>query len=388
MTEKLYYTTPYETRFEARVISCVRQGDAWLAVLERTLFYPEGGGQPADHGTLGGRRVLDVHERGDDVVHTLDGPLREGELVEGLVDWPRRFSLMQHHSAEHMVSGTVHRLFGFDNVGFHMGGDCVTMDFSGPLEQSQLDEVEDTVNRGIWENRALRCFYPGREALGALSYRSKKELDGEVRLVEVPEYDLCACCGLHVARTGEIGLVKLTGSQRYKGGTRVSMLCGERALADYRERNAQARELSALYSARVHEIVPAAARVLAERDEWKARCAALERELFARRAEAYAGRDTVCVIEEGLSPAGCRLFGEALMARCGLAVVLGGSEGARCYAVASASCDVRPIVKEANAALMGRGGGNAQLAQGSFAAPDEAIKEHFKRKEKSCESAG
>ena len=207
LTEKLYESNTYLKTFTAQVLSCEAVKGGWEVVLDRTAFYPEGGGQPCDLGTLGDARVLDVRERDDAVIHTVDAAL--SGTVQGTIDWARRFDLMQQHSGEHLISGTVHRLYGYENVGFHMGADLITIDFSGILTMEDLAQVEAIVNEAIWENRETRVRYYDTEAACPEDYRSKKAIAGRLRLVEFPGADLCACCGTHVARTGEIGLVKL-----------------------------------------------------------------------------------------------------------------------------------------------------------------------------------
>ena len=205
---KLYYDSAYIKEFEAQVLSCQEGKKGWEITLSATAFYPEGGGQPADTGLLGNVRVTDVHEKDGQVVHYTDGPLPVGEMVRGVIDWDRRFQHMQEHSGEHLVSGLIHQRFGYDNVGFHMGTDEVTIDFNGVLEWGDLMAIEEKANGMIWENLEISAVYPEKDELDAMEYRSKKELTGAVRIVSIPGGDVCACCGTHVERTGEIGLVK------------------------------------------------------------------------------------------------------------------------------------------------------------------------------------
>ncbi|MFR9163952.1 MAG: alanyl-tRNA editing protein [Lachnospiraceae bacterium] len=214
---KLYYDSAYIKEFEAQVLSCQEGKKGWEITLSATAFYPEGGGQPADTGLLGNVRVTDVHEKDGQVVHYTDGPLPVGEMVRGVIDWDRRFQHMQEHSGEHLVSGLIHQRFGYDNVGFHMGTDEVTIDFNGVLEWGDLMAIEEKANGMIWENLEISAVYPEKDELDAMEYRSKKELTGAVRIVSIPGGDVCACCGTHVERTGEIGLVKFLSMIHYKG---------------------------------------------------------------------------------------------------------------------------------------------------------------------------
>ncbi|MBR6652269.1 MAG: alanyl-tRNA editing protein, partial [Anaerotignum sp.] len=246
MTEKLYYLDAYATTFTAKVLECTEDKKNWKVVLDRTLFYPEGGGQPADMGTLGGVKVLDVHEKDDIITHTTDKPLEVGAEVEGEIDWERRFDLMQNHSGEHILSGVICQKYGCDNVGFHMGKEMITIDLNTKIPEEDLPWLEEKANEAIWNNVPVGIRYPSKEELDALDYRSKKELEGQVRIVNVGDYDCCACCGTHVKLAGEIGLIKIISSQNYKGGTRLELLSGKRALQDYRKKNdvsAQAGQL-------------------------------------------------------------------------------------------------------------------------------------------------
>ena len=205
-TEKLFYQDAYLCETTAKVLECRQGKHGYEIVLDKTCFYPEGGGQPGDRGTINGIPVTDTHEKDGLVLHYTKEPIEVGTEVTAVIDWNRRFDLTQQHSGEHMVSGVIHRIYGYDNVGFHMGADMVTIDFSGELTEQQLREVEQEVNERIWLDSPVKCWYPTSEELKEIPYRSKKELAGRVRIVEFPDADICACCGTHVAHTGEIGL--------------------------------------------------------------------------------------------------------------------------------------------------------------------------------------
>ena len=222
MTEKLFYQDSHIAEFEAEVLSCTAAGAGYEIELDRTAFFPEGGGQYADTGMLGGVRVTDVQERDGRVLHMTDGPLDAGMRVTGRIDWEERFMKMQQHSGEHIVSGLVHARFGYNNVGFHLGTEDCTMDFGGVLTDEQLMEIEREANRAVWKNLEIEALYPTEEELKKLQYRSKIEIEGQVRIIVIPGYDVCACCAPHVKRTGEIGLIKLNHMQHYKGGVRVT----------------------------------------------------------------------------------------------------------------------------------------------------------------------
>ena len=228
-TEKLYEADAFTRRFTAAVLACEPVPGGWRAALDRTAFYPEGGGQPCDTGTLGGAAVTGVHASGGVIWHTLDAPLPVGGRVEGELNWARRRDHMEQHTGEHILSGTLHRLFGAENVGFHIGQPAVRMDMDRPLTSAQLAEAETAANAAVRADAPVRAWYPEPGELAGLAYRSKKELDGPVRLVDAGGADLCACCGTHLGRTGQVGLIKILSAQNYKGGVRLAVACGARA---------------------------------------------------------------------------------------------------------------------------------------------------------------
>ncbi|MBW7573964.1 alanyl-tRNA editing protein [Caproiciproducens sp. AGMB10547] len=367
-TEKLYYQKTYSRTFSAKVLSCEKRGDQFCVVLDRTLFYPEGGGQPADIGVLNTVNVLDVHEHGGCIVHTTDKPLSVGSAVTGGINWPHRFSLMQQHSGEHIVSGIVNRLFGLDNVGFHMGSKAVTVDFNGELGQNDILLVETLANEAVYRNVAIEVSYPDEKELAALRYRSKKELTGEVRIVTIPGFDVCACCGTHVAKTGEIGIIKLISAQRYKGGTRVGLLCGKKAVEDYNEKEASVGSVSVLLSAKPDQIQEAVEHLLEETNALRQKLISLKNQIFASKCEQVPeGSVNICMFEPDLEPADLRAFCLLLCDRCsGIAAVLSGDDATGYqYAMASVKEDVRTFGKELNHAFHGRGGGSRELVQGT-----------------------
>lgn len=266
--EKLYYQAPYVKEFEAVVVSCEEGGQgAYEVVLNRTGFYPEGGGQPADVGKLllqepkegdpDQVQVKDVHEKHGKIIHYIDVPLKAGTGVIGVLDWEKRYSNMQQHSGEHLLSGLIHKHYGYDNVGFHMGSEEVTIDVNGILTMEQAKALEREANMLIYANVPVTESYPDPEALHKLEYRSKKALSGQVRIIEIPGGDICACCGTHVLGTGEIGMIKITGLMHYKGGVRLSILCGMRALEDYEKKQKAVTEISNLLSAKTGQVAEA-----------------------------------------------------------------------------------------------------------------------------------
>ncbi len=377
-TERVYYTDPYLTEADAAVRSCTRTERGWELLLDRTVFYPTGGGQPCDLGTIENARVLEVCERDGEVVHLCDAPVQASRTVRCAIDWARRFDLMQQHSGEHLVSGIIHARFGYENVGFHMGGEVITIDFSGELNPEELAQVERAANEAVWKNLPATVWYPAQEELKRLPYRSKKELTGAVRLVRFGDIDLCACCGTHVRATGEIGLIKLLSVVRFHSGSRIEMLCGGRALKYLNGILQQNREISGLLSAKPLETAQAVRRLCAEAEQRKFRLSQTENAMFALRAERFRGRGNVLLLEEPMQPDALRRLADAVAQSCGgCCAVFAGEGTAYKYAAGCKNGDLRDFVRRLNAALSGRGGGKPDFVQGSVSACSEEIEAFF-----------
>lgn len=381
---KLYYDSAYIKEFEAQVLSCQEGKKGWEITLSATAFYPEGGGQPADTGILGNVRVTDVHEKDGQVIHYTDGPLPVGEMVRGVIDWDRRFQHMQEHSGEHLVSGLIHQRFGYDNVGFHMGTDEVTIDFNGTLEWADLMAIEEKANGMIWENLEISAVYPEKDELDAMEYRSKKELTGAVRIVSIPGGDICACCGTHVERTGEIGLVKFLSMIHYKGGVRISLLCGKRAVEDYERKRDQVQRISVLLSARPGEIARAVEKLKDEEAKLQEKLVAAYDKLIASEVrDIKEGDGDIFILEPDFEAIQLRhLVNRLLEEKKGRTVLaLGGAtEGSFLYVLGSRDGDMRRLSRELNGLLNGRGGGSAQMAQGTFFATKDQLQAILKEK--------
>lgn len=374
-TIKLFYEAPYQRTFFARVLSCEPKDGSYSVLLDRTAFFPEGGGQPSDVGVLNFANVTDVREKGGMIYHRTDRELPVGALVAGGINWPLRFARMQQHTGEHIVSGIAHRYFGVDNVGFHMGDTFLTVDWNGELTADQLSLIEMLANEAVYRNVPVAAEYPTPEVLSGLDYRSKKELTGAVRIVTVPGYDVCACCGTHVSRTGEIGAVKILTSQRYKGGTRITMACGSQAMSDYGERLRRTQEISALLSAKTEEISEHVEQTLNEMTALKREISDLQEKMLEMQiGSAPENCGKVCRFFDDLSPELLRKAALKLAERCGTAVAFSGEGDSYRYAAADPSGDIRPIGKELNQKLNGRGGGPKELVQGSLRADREEIR--------------
>ncbi len=378
MMQKLYYETPYVKSFMCTVLSCQQGKRGYETILSQTGFYPEGGGQPADTGTLGGIPVLDVQEIGGEIVHILERPIEAGTLAEGIIDWDRRFSYMQQHTGEHILSGLIHERFGYNNVGFHMGAEEVTIDFDGTMTMEEAEEMELLANEVVFDNRPVTVSYPSEEELKTIPYRSKKELTGQVRIVEIAGADICACCGTHVERTGEIGLIKITNLMNYKGGVRMTIVCGRQALFDFGKKQKQIARISSLLSAKPGEVALA---VEKQKEELQAAAylnVSLYRQLFEAWALGYPESDGLTMLwKKGLSPVQLRELANLFCQEKKGGVVLACSEkeGRYQYALAGRLKDAKVLAGALNARLNGRGGGGSQMAQGTFFAAREEIEQ-------------
>ena len=377
-TVKLYYENAYTQDFTAVVESCEAVKNGFAVTLDRTAFYPEGGGQPADHGTLGEARVLDVHEKDGVVTHLCDQALSEGAEVSGRIDWVRRFDHMQQHSGEHIISGLLCSTFHCDNVGFHMGADVVTIDYNAPITWEQALEVERRANAYIWADHPIRIWYPSAEELAALPYRSKKELTGAVRITEFPGADRCACCGTHVSSSGQVGLLKLLSCQKFRDGVRLELLCGQRALDCLAAGWEQARQIGQALSVKPQSAFAAVSRLQEELLSLKEKTARLEEADFAHTAAQYRGAGSVLHIAEPLDGDGARRLCDAIAkAAGGRCAVFAGQDGDYRYAVIESGGDLRQFIKDMNTALHGRGGGRDGFAQGSAVCTAEEVRAFF-----------
>ncbi|MBQ7390838.1 MAG: hypothetical protein IJW02_07025 [Clostridia bacterium] len=379
MTEKLYYTDAYIKEFEATVLNFTELDGKYAVILDRTAFFPEEGGQSADIGFIGIAKVLDVREKDGNILHFVDSLLEIGASYYCKIDFSDRFEKMQCHTAEHIISGAINRLFGLDNVGFHLGKYEVTMDVNGYLTREQLDEVELIANRAVFDNVPVKTYFPSSDELSALNYRSKLDLTENVRLVEIVGYDLCACCAPHVSYTGEIGLIKILDFEKHRGGTRINIAAGYRALYDYREKYSNVLKASALFSEPQPTVAVAAESFLRSYEELKARLKAARLNNARLEAELIPCTEgnLVCHYPE-MTPDEMREVANLAKSKVtGVLVILTGGDGDYKYIMTSESVDLSKIYKQINASLLGRGGGRDNMIQGSFSADFNSIKEYF-----------
>ena len=378
MTEKLFYQDSHRTEFTAKVISCEEAKDGYRVVLDQTVFFPEGGGQYADTGMLGDTEVTDVHEKDDVIYHTTKEPLEDGSEVNGKINWDERFEKMQQHTGEHIVSGIVHERFRYNNVGFHLGSDYCTMDFDGPISKEQLKEIEAAANEAVYQDLEIKILYPSKDELKDLDYRSKIEIEGQVRIVEIPGYDVCACCAPHVKTTGEIGAIKLVSMVNYKGGERITMLCGRRAMRDYEKKDSMTKEISALLCAKEYEVAEAVVRLKDEQNRMKSQLAEMQQKLLEYRvAEIAVDQKIVTVFDSTLSGNLPREMMNKLLDKGAeiCAVFAGTDEEGYRYVIGSRLEDVRPLSKMLNTTFQGRGGGKPEMVQGSVKGTRTEIEE-------------
>ena len=376
MTDRLFDEDSHLAAFPAVVTACEQEKDYWKVALDQTAFFPEGGGQAGDSGYLNNVKVFDTHEKAGEIWHYTREPLEVGTEVKGILDWDKRFSRMQQHSGEHIVSGLVHARFGHDNVGFHLGEEDVTMDFNGPITKEELLEIEAAANQVVFDNVPILISYPSKEELAILDYRSKIEIQGQVRIVTIPDTDVCACCAPHVNTTGEIGLIKLTNIQSHRGGVRVNLLAGDRALRDYREKEASVKAISVLLSAKESVVADAVERLKQENFRLTGQLMALNRALIRDKAAAVPeGSASPVFFEESLDADTGREFVNLLTARCtGIACVfMGNDESGYRYIFGSKTEDTRPLCKELNGQFGGKGGGKPEMVQGSLSGTQEDL---------------
>ena len=378
-TNKLFYADTRMTEFSAVVVDCFEGKQGFEVELEKTAFYPEGGGQAADKGTINGIGVLHVHEDGDRVLHRMEAPLAVGEAVVGIIDYAHRFDLMQQHTGEHIVSGIINARYGWHNVGFHMGMQSITIDFDGIIPPEDLPELERLANEAVYRNIPLHIWTPGPEELPGVRYRTKRALPWPVRIVEVPGYDSCACCGLHVERTGEIGLIKLFSCVRFRSGSRIEMLCGQRCLDFLSKSHEQNRQVSAAFSAKILETGEAARKMNELLEGQKRRIAELETEIFRSIAARCEAKGDSLLLQRGLDSVAVRKLADLTASVCGgtAAVFSENADGSFSYCLIRHGGDLRSFNKSMTAALNGRGGGKPECQMGTVRCFREAVLKHL-----------
>ncbi len=376
MTEKLYYSDSHMFTFSARVLECREAKGGFAVILDRTAFFPEGGGQSADTGYIGDVRVADVHEKNGELLHYCEGPLEQGAEYLCVLDEEQRRRRMQNHSGEHILSGLAHREYGCENVGFHMGESFMTIDFDRELDENQLYRLETLANLAVRDDLPVTAGFPSPEALAAMDYRSKLALTENVRIVEIEGIDRCACCAPHVRSTGEIGLIKLLDFERHRGGVRLNLVCGMDALEDYRRKQEAVTAVSRALSVKRHETAAAVERLLSQERRLQERGDALAMELVRRRADAQPSTDeNICVFDSLLDETAQRELVNLLAEKCGgmAAVFCGSDETGWRYIIGSRHIDLRRVAGKLNSGIDGKGGGSPQMLMGRARASGDLI---------------
>ena len=387
MTNRLYYSDSHLTHFEARVVESGVLDGRSFAVLDQSAFYPTTGGQPHDTGTLGGRSVVDVIEREADgaALHVLDAALDVGAQVSGTVDWPRRLDHMQQHTGQHVLSAAFVRLFAIPTVSFHLGTELSTIDLTGTPGPDAIARAEDRANLVVWENRPVSIRFVSADEASRLPLRKEPIRGGTLRLVEVQDFDLSACGGTHVTRTGTIGVIAVQAWERYKGGTRISFACGRRAITQFRAYRDVVASAVRQLSIQPAELPDAVTRLQAETREMRQQVRALAEQLatyeadqLARGAEDVGGTRVVCKVVSNRDAAGLKALAQAIVARPGHVVALvGGSRPAVVVVArsADATADAAQVVKALIGRFGGKGGGRPEGAQGGgLDAEPEAVR--------------
>ena len=378
MTEKLYEIDAHISCFKANVVDCIKNNDCYKIVLDKTAFFPEGGGQAADIGVLNDVNVFDVQIENSVIFHYTDKPIDIGSNVCGKINFDRRFNFMQNHTGEHIVSGIAHKLFGVNNVGFHLGEELVTIDFDKELTREQLDEIEYLANQKVWQNLPVKAYYPSADELKSIDYRSKKDIDGAVRLVDIKDTDICACCAPHVKSTGQIGIIKLLDCERMRGGIRLVLKCGAFALNDYRIKYENAFQVSALLSAKQENIADAVEKL----DE---KCTLANQKINEQKRKiadltiAYTDKDTNCIFVDDCDVKDIQLIADKLHKKLGgIKAVFSGDGHSYSFAICGDDAELQKVFGDFKSHFTVRGGGRGGMVQGTVSATKEKINLFFK----------
>lgn len=375
MTVKLYDSDAYITEFEANVISCEKTEHGYKTVLDKTAFFPTEGGQYHDSGTVNGVNVTDVYIEDGRIIHILESEV-SGRCT-GVIDFDERFDKMQQHTGEHIVCGIVHKLYGYDNVGFHLGPDDVTFDFNGPLTKKQLDEAELLANKAVTDNRAVKAYYP--ENIKQLSYRSKLDLEQNVRIVEIEGIDMCACCAPHVRTTGEVGYIKFTDAYSYKGGTRIHLACGMRAVRDAQIKFENLLAVAKALSASPNNTAEFFKKYTDDVLLLKQSLSKCKKELVLLKANAVTPSDSIVIFENDIDPSFLRQYVNALSDKYqSICAVFCKSDIGYNYCIASKTIDLGEFVRRFNSEFSGKGGGSSRMIQGSVKAARKDIEKFIK----------
>ena len=378
-TLKLYEIDAYIADFTANVLSCEKSGKTYDVILDKTAFFPEGGGQPADTGCIDGIKVVDVQIKDGIIIHKTVSPVSTAS-VSCKLDWDIRFRRMQNHTGEHLLSGIAHELYGCTNVGFHMGNE-ITVDFDKELTDEEISLIEIKANEAIYKNVSVKADFPSEDALKSLEYRSKLDLTENVRIVTIDGFDVCACCAPHVSKTGEVGIVKVLSSMRHRGGVRLQILCGYDAFRDYCIKADNLYEIAVKLCAKHNQELSAFNKLCEENNELKQKNISLANELIAVKIcnpHKYNGIATYFETNQDMQFIR-NLALESTKINSGITAVFSGKDTNYKFALASSDTSVKPLGDLFRAELSAKGGGSDELIQGNVSATQESIIEILKR---------
>lgn len=385
-TRQLYIENSYEIECQSTVCECILTDGYYQVVLDQTVFFPEGGGQYGDRGMIDNIKVLDTQIKDGIVYHKTEEPLQVGKEVVAKIDWERRYEMMQNHSSEHMISGLVHQIYGYDNVGFHLGEEEMTLDFNGNLSKEDIKKLEEKVNEYIWKNIPIMISFPTKEQLETLPYRSKKEIDGEIRIVTVEEVDICACCAPHVKTTGEIGCVKIISVQKNKGGVRLTALAGKRAMKDYGKKHNILSQLTKLCSVKGDEIIEIVEKLQKEKQQLQYELNQYRYQLWKEEVKTLPVEDGVAWIQKyNVSSKELRELTNWLMERGTIGIAIGKAEensSSFQYAIGSKEINVKVFSQDILTHFEAKGGGQPQMIQGNGVGDVDTLIAYFLQKMK------
>ncbi len=377
-TIKLYDIDSYCDKFEATVLKCDSADKGYKIVLDQTAFFPEGGGQYSDTGTVGDAKVFDVQIENGIIYHYCDKPLLVNEKYGAQINFAERFDKMQQHSGEHIISGIVHKLYGYNNTGFHLSDNIVTLDFDGTFSRTDLDKIEILANEAVHKNKKITAEYPNAQTLKNNAYRSKLELTENVRLVTIDGYDICACCAPHVKSTGEIGIIKLLESEKHKGGVRITIKCGMRAVKDYQNKHLNVSEISALLKVPQSDTASAVNTLLTDIDRLKYEMTGIKRELAEMKLAQLPQTDgNLVIIEENADIPSLRYIADKGADKCNIFVALGTTDSGYSFVVCSKKSDLKALLPEIKAKLGLIGGGSSTMLQGKITADKDTVQNFF-----------
>lgn len=379
MTEKLYDIDSHLAQFEAKVLSCKKAGENYEIILDKTAFFPEGGGQSSDIGFLNDIEVFDVQEIDGEIIHFSHLPLKETEKVKGKINFERRFDFMQQHSGEHIVSGIAHSLYGCENVGFHLSEDIVTLDFDKILTKEQLLIIENLCNETVLKNKRFFTYYPEKEKLSNLKYRSKKELKGDIRIVEIEDTDMCACCAPHVKSAAEIGIIKLLDTEKIRGGIRIELKCGKRALLDYNDKYNNVYDISCKLAVKQTEAAEGVDKLLDSLSELKLKLTDAKRQIISFKVSHFNNYNTVtAVFEEDFDIKELQHYSDALFKTFGgIRGVFSPSEDGFFFAVCGEEKELNDFFSKFKSNFTVKGGGRNSMVQGTVFTAKENIIDFF-----------